>query len=62
MEKNVKINWLEKTSSKGTTYEVIEYVFEDENGEPIVLSQDFNLNDIKRYVLKQLGIEKVKCN
>lgn len=58
MPKQIEIKWLEATSSKtGKTYERIEYVFKDGEDE-IALTTDFDMSDIKRYVLKQLGIKK----
>jgi len=59
MENQVKISWKERTSTKkGTKYDFIEYIYTDEEGTQIVLTTDFEMNDIKRYVLKQLGIKK----
>lgn len=57
MQNKIEIKWIEATSSKGKTYERIEYIFKDGEDE-ITLTTDFDMSDIKRYVLKQLGIKK----
>ena len=61
MEKTFVMYWKERVSKKGTTYDYIEYVYYDEEQTPIVLTTDYEMNDIKRYVLKQLGIKKESC-
>ena len=59
MDNNVKIVWLEQVSSKtNKPYDHIEYVYTDKNGETLTITKDFDMNDVKRYVLKQLGIKK----
>ena len=58
MQKNVKIKWFESTSKTGKTFDYIEYVFEDKENGDITITKDFEMNDIKRYVLRQIGIVK----
>ena len=59
MKNSVKIKWIESTSTKsGKVFDYIEYEYTDNNEEKLVITKDFEMNDIKRYVLKQLGIVK----
>lgn len=58
MQNKLELHWIESVSSKGKTYDYIEFIFVDKDGEPITLTKDFDMNDIKRYVLKNLGIKK----
>lgn len=58
MPNKVNIHWIKTTNKIGKEYDYIKYDFEDENGEIIELTRDYQMNDIKRYVLKQLGLEK----
>ena len=59
MKNTVKINWIESVSQKsGKVFDYIEYEYTDNNEEKLVITKDFEMNDIKRYVLKQLGIVK----
>ena len=60
MQENVRIYWIQAVNKSGKTYDYIKYVFEDENGEVVELTRDYNMNDIKRYVLKQLGIKLIE--
>lgn len=58
MPNKVNIHWIKATNKTGKEYDYIKYDFEDANGEIIELTRDYQMNDIKRYVLKQLGLEK----